>query len=103
MIGDVRVPWPLAVAGVVAGLLLVHLLVWSALLRLVKDRDLRSSLRARCRWPSRTVVALVALLLTVPSGPLRPDVEGAVERALVLALIAAAAWLLVPLGELAES
>jgi small-conductance mechanosensitive channel len=99
-------PWParaLTIVGVVVGALLVHMAVWWLVLRFMRDHDLARDLRTHCRWPARAVVALAALLLVRPGARLRPAVERPLFHLLLLALVAAAAWLAVGLVRVAEA
>lgn len=89
-------------ASVVAAALIVHVLAWRVVLRLMKDRTLAEELRTRCRWPARAVVALGALLLALSAVRPRPSGYKTVTYALVLALIAATAWLAIRLVRVAE-
>jgi small-conductance mechanosensitive channel len=97
--------WPtrvLTTFGVVVAALLVHVAVWRLALRLMRDRALAEDLRRRCRWPARVVVALAAALLVLPGARLRPSVHGTLFHLLLLALVAAAAWLAVRVVHVAE-
>jgi hypothetical protein len=85
----------LSTVGVVVAVLLVFMAIWRLVLRLMKDRDLAEGLRVYLRWPARAVVALGALLLALPGARLPHVLHGRVFHLLLLALVAAAAWLAV--------
>ena len=92
----------LTTVGVVVAVLLVHVAVWRLVLKLMRDRALAADLATHCRWPARAVVALAALLLALqtaglPAGPYRT-----VLHLLLLALVAAGAWLAVRVVRVAE-
>ena len=97
--------WPtrvLTAGGVVVAALLVHMAIWRLVLRLIRDRALAEDLRRHCRWPARVVVVLAAALLVLRGVRLRPGVHGTVFHLLLLALIAAGAWLAVRVVRVAE-
>jgi small-conductance mechanosensitive channel len=92
----------LTTVGVVVGVLIVHMAVWRLVLRLMKDRDLARALRTYCRWPARAVVTLATLLLALPTAGLPRGPYGTVFHVLLLALVAAGAWLAVQVVRVAE-
>ena len=92
----------LSTLGVVVAALLVHMAAWRLVLRLMRDRDLAGDLRSHCRWPARAVVALAALLLALPTAGLPPGAYGRVSHLVLLALVAAGAWLAVRVVRVAE-
>jgi small-conductance mechanosensitive channel len=92
----------LTTVGVVVAVLLVFMAIWRLALRLMKDRDLAEGLRVYLRWPARAVVALGALLLALPGARLPHVLHGRVFHLLLLALVAAAAWLAVRVVRVAE-
>jgi small-conductance mechanosensitive channel len=97
--------WPsgvLSTVAVVAAVLLVHMAVWRLVLRLMKDRDLAEGLRVHLRWPARAVVTLAAMLFALPTAGLPRVVYGRVFHVLLLALVAAGAWLAVRVVRVAE-
>jgi small-conductance mechanosensitive channel len=97
-----RPPGVVSTVGVVVAVLLVHMAVWRLVLRLMKDRDLAADLRTYARWPARGVVVLGALLLALPGAHLPPALHGRVFHLLLLALVAAGAWLAVRVVRVAE-
>jgi small-conductance mechanosensitive channel len=101
-IADSGLPPALTTVGVVVAALLVFMAVWRLVLRVMKDRALADDLRNHCRWPARVVVALTALLLALNSARLSPGPRGRVFQLLVLALVAAGAWLAVRVVRVAE-
>ncbi len=92
----------LTAAGVVLAALLLHVAIWRLVLRVMKDRTLAADLQTHCRWPARTVVALAALLLVQSGTRLRPEVNDPLFHLLLLALVAASAWLAVRVVRVAE-
>jgi small-conductance mechanosensitive channel len=101
-IADAGLPPALTTVGVVVAALAVWIGVWRMVLRLMKDRALAADLRTHCRWPARVVVALTALLLALNSARLSPGLRGKVFQVLLLALVAAGAWLGVRVVRVAE-
>jgi small-conductance mechanosensitive channel len=87
----------LTAAGVVLAALLLHVAIWRLVLRVMKDRTLAADLQTHCRWPARTVVALAALLLVQSGARDQP-----LFHLLLLALVAAGAWLAVRVVRVAE-
>jgi len=53
---------------------------------------------AHIKPPARLVVPLLAMLMALPSSPLSSAVEDPIRHALILGLIAAAAWLVIACG-----
>jgi small-conductance mechanosensitive channel len=97
-----RLPGLLTTAGVVVATLLVWIAVWRLVLRLMTNRDLARDLRTYCRWPARVVVALAALLAALPTLSLPPGAHRVVSHVLLLALVAAGAWLAVQVVRVVE-
>ena len=97
--------WPsglLSTVAIVVAVLLAHMVVWRLVLRLMKDRDLADGLGHYLRWPARAVVTLAALAFALPSADLPRAVHGRVFHTLLLALVAAGAWLAVRVVRVAE-
>jgi small-conductance mechanosensitive channel len=95
---------PLAAAVAVVVALLVHVVLWRVVLRTMRDRELAQDLHRRCRWPSRAVVALTAAVLVLPGVRVESLPHGVgLHRTLLLALVAAAAWLTTQLIAVAEN
>jgi len=96
----------LSTVAVVVAVLLVHMAVWRLVLRLMKDRDLADGLRHYLRWPARAVVTLAAMLFALPTAGLPRVVYGrgfhVLFHVLLLALVAAGAWLAVRVVRVAE-
>jgi small-conductance mechanosensitive channel len=86
-------PRALTTAGVLVAVLLAHALLWRLVLRVMRDRTLAAELHAHCRWPARAVVALAALLLALPTVRLEAGPHATLLHVLLLALVAASAWL----------
>jgi small-conductance mechanosensitive channel len=97
-----RLPGLLTTLGVVVATLLVWIAVWRLVLRLMTNRDLARDLRTYCRWPARVVVALAALLAALPTLSLPPGAHRVVSHVLLLALVAAGAWLAVQVVRVVE-
>jgi small-conductance mechanosensitive channel len=92
----------LSTVGVVVGVLVAFLAVWRLVLRFMKDRQLAEGLHAYLRWPARVVVTVVALLLALPTAGLSRGMYGRISHLLLLALLAAGAWLAVRVVRVAE-
>jgi small-conductance mechanosensitive channel len=101
-ITDARPPGWLITVGLAVVVLLVFMAGWRLVLRFMKDRALAEDLRNHGRWPARVVVVLATLLLALSSARLPPDLNDTVFRLLLLALVAAGAWLAVRVVRVAE-
>jgi small-conductance mechanosensitive channel len=101
-ITDARPPGWLTTVGLAVAVLLVFMAGWRLVLRFMKDRALAEDLRNHGRWPARVVVVLATLLLALRSARLPPDLNDRIFRLLLLALVAAGAWLAVRVVRMAE-
>jgi small-conductance mechanosensitive channel len=101
-ISGAGLPRVLTTVGVVVAALLVHIVVWRLVLKLMRDRALAADLATHCRWPARAVVALAALLLALQTARLQPGTYRTLVHLLLLALVAAGAWLAVRVVRVAE-
>ncbi len=88
--------------GIGLAALLIHIVAWRLALRWMKDRVVAEDLRTHCRWPARLVVTLTALVLALPVARLRPSLDAPAFHALLIALVASAAWLAVRLVRVTE-
>jgi small-conductance mechanosensitive channel len=83
----------LAAATVVLVALLVELAVRWLLPRVVRDRILAEELLARCRWPTRVLVAFAAVRLVLSGAHLRPSLHATLAHLLLIGTVVAGAWL----------
>jgi small-conductance mechanosensitive channel len=88
--------------GLTALALLAFMVVWRLVLRVLRERALADDLRSHVRWPARAVVVLTALVLLLPEARLAPPAHRRLFHLLLLALVAAGAWLAVQAVRVAE-
>jgi small-conductance mechanosensitive channel len=88
--------------GLTALALLAFMAVWRLVLRVLRERALAEDLRSHVRWPARAVVVLTALVLLLPEAGLPPPTYRRLFHLLLLALVAAGAWLAVQGVRVAE-
>lgn len=81
------------IAGAVVAALVFYSLVSRLLYRYWLRDDTARYLRERAAWPARLVLATLAALFALPTARLDESLEGQVQHALTIVLIAAVAWL----------
>lgn len=94
--------WALgAMAGAVVLSLLVHYLLFLLAKRFARKTStvIDDSLIRHGEGPTRWIFPLLAVLLTVPLLPIRPQVLGPLQHILGLGLIASLAWVIILLAE----
>ncbi len=90
--------------GVVLASLGIHRILFSTLDRITRRTRsvIDSSFVRHARRPARLLLSLVALFVALPATPLPAALEGALQHGVGLGLIAAAAWLIVAMTNVAD-
>ncbi len=87
------------ISGAILLALLAHYLLFLVGKRLVRRTVLDDFLVQHSERPTRWIFPLIALLLTLPLLPLRPQIVGPLQHALGLGLIASVAWAILLLAD----